>query len=145
MTAQELLDSINKIDVYEAATVSVQNTSTAYEDEQREQLFAGLNRLDEPITPTYAPRTVQIKKKKGQPFDRVTIRDKGDWYTGIKLEVNGESLIVESSDIKNRDLQKKYGGVILGLGPLAINRYIEILQPEFVRQLWKPVGPVTIL
>ena len=49
----------------------------------RSQLFDGLDKEGKEIVNEqggkYSPTTVRIKQEKGQPTDRVTLRDTGDW------------------------------------------------------------------
>jgi len=77
-------------------------------EEQREQLYEG-DGGDGPIEPPYTPLTRTIKARKGQPFNRVTLKDTGDFYRSIKLQ--GKRLM--ATDGKTRKLVAKYGNHIL--------------------------------
>jgi hypothetical protein len=81
----------------------------------REQLTAGIRSDGSKITPPYAPATVAIKKKKGQPTDRVTLQDKKDFVNAIKVRRLNKVQYIQSTDPKNPDLKKKYGNEIEGL------------------------------
>lgn len=63
----------------------------------------------------YRPLTIRIKKEKGQPVDRVTLRDTGDFQSSFYLEVGNEQFEIKANDWKTDDLIKKYGREILGL------------------------------
>lgn len=83
-----------------------------------EQLFEqGINRLGVDIMDyrPYTPLTIAIKKEKGQPTNRVTLRDEGDFHSSFYLEVGDEQFEIKASDFKTEDLIKKYGRQILGL------------------------------
>lgn len=84
-----------------------------------EQLFEeGINRNDVPIMDykPYSPVTEMIKAQKGQPYDRVTLRDKGDFGDEGDLQRNSDVEIeIISNDEKSPWLQHKYGKEILGL------------------------------
>ena len=83
-----------------------------------EQLFEqGVNRLGVSIMDyaPYSPVTIAIKEAKGQPTNRVTLRDEGDFESSFYLEVSDKQFEIKASDFKTEDLIKKYGRQILGL------------------------------
>ena len=83
-----------------------------------EQLFEqGVNRLGVSIMDyaPYSPVTIEIKEAKGQPTNRVTLRDEGDFESSFFLEVGDKQFEIKASDFKTEDLIKKYGRQILGL------------------------------
>lgn len=83
-----------------------------------EQLFEqGVNRLGVSIMDyaPYSPVTIAIKEAKGQPTNRVTLRDTGDFEASFFLEVGDKQFEIKASDFKTEDLIKKYGRQILGL------------------------------
>lgn len=83
-----------------------------------EQLFEqGVNRLGVEISDyaPYSPVTIAIKEAKGQPTNRVTLRDEGDFESSFYLEVGDKQFEIKASDFKTEDLIKKYGRQILGL------------------------------
>lgn len=84
----------------------------------QEQLYErGINRLGVKISDyaPYAPLTIEIKKAKGQPTNRVTLRDEGDFESSFYLEVGDTQFEIRASDPKTEELIKKYGRHILGL------------------------------
>ncbi len=84
----------------------------------QEQLYErGINRLGVKISDyaPYAPLTIEIKKAKGQPTNRVTLRDEGDFESSFHLEVGDTQFEIRASDTKTEELIKKYGRQILGL------------------------------
>ena len=83
-----------------------------------EQLFEqGINRLGVDIMDyrPYTPLTIAIKKEKGQPTNRVTLRDEGDFHSSFYLEVGDTQFEIKAADFKTEDFIKKYGRQILGL------------------------------
>lgn len=85
-------------------------------DEQLQE--EGVNRNDVPIMDyqPYSPATEFIKAQKGQPYDRVTLHDEGDFAgDGEVVRVNDETAEIVSRDAKSESLQDKYGKEILGL------------------------------
>jgi hypothetical protein len=83
-----------------------------------EQLFErGINAEGEEII-RYAPYsevTIEIKRAQGQPVDRVTLRDTGDFHSEFFLTRLADGVLIDSADEKTTDLQRQYGQSILGL------------------------------
>lgn len=81
----------------------------------------------------YTPLTISIKEEKGQPTNRVTLRDEGDFEASFFLDVNDKQFEIKASDFKTEDLIKKYGRQILGLTPENISRVIwEYIYPDLL-------------
>lgn len=83
-----------------------------------EQLYEqGINRLGVEIADyaPYSPVTIAIKEAKGQPTNRVTLRNEGDFESSFFLEVGDKQFEIKASDFKTEDLIRKYGRQILGL------------------------------
>lgn len=83
-----------------------------------EQLYEqGVNNLGVSIMDyrPYSEITIEIKKAKGQPTNRVTLRDEGNFESSFFLEVGKESFEIKASDFKTEHLIKMYGRQILGL------------------------------
>ena len=86
--------------------------------DNEEQLFEqGVNRLGVSIMDyaPYSPVTIAIKEAKGQPTNRVTLRDEGDFQSSFYLEVGDKQFEIKAADWKTEELIKKYGRQILGL------------------------------
>lgn len=62
----------------------------------------------------YTPKTIEIKKIKGQPTDRVTLRDTGDFHASFRLIVERDKFTITADDFKTEGLIRKYRQ-ILGL------------------------------
>ena len=105
----------------------------------QEQLYEkGINALGVHISDymPYKPLTIRIKKMKGQPTDRVTLRDEGDFEKSFYLSVNNKEFEIKASDWKAEDLVKKYGKDILGLSEDNINELVkEYIVPAILEQL----------
>lgn len=83
-----------------------------------EQLYnKGVNRLGVSIMDyrPYSPYTISYKKAVGQPYDRVTLRDEGDFYRGFFIEADDRMFYISSTDDKTNKLTKKYTNYIFGL------------------------------
>lgn len=51
----------------------------------------------------YAFTTTEIKKKDGQPTDRVTLKDSGEFYKSFKIILHQSSVNIEADFWKDRD------------------------------------------
>ncbi len=72
-------------------------------------------RLDE-IGGSYSPFTIQEKNKKGQPTDRVTLKDTGDFYMSFDVIPFKGGFIIEADTMKDGDnLEDDWGENIIGL------------------------------
>jgi hypothetical protein len=76
----------------------------------------------------YAPRTIRDKIRKGQPYDRVTLRDTGEFHASLKVVFDNEGFYITSDDEKSQYLLDKYGKTIFRLSDenlkILINDYI---------------------
>ena len=83
-----------------------------------DQLFErGVNRVGVSIMDymPYRPKTIEIKEIKGQPTNRVTLRDEGDFHRSFKVDADNEKFRILSTDRKAEWLERKYGMQIFGL------------------------------
>lgn len=106
-----------------------------------EQLYEqGINRVGVSIM-DYAPYssiTIQIKREKGQPTDRVTLRDEGDFHHSFYLDVGLDRFEIKAGDWKTEELIKKYGRQILGLTDENIASLIwDYIYPDLLRETKK--------
>ena len=104
----------------------------------QDQLYEeGINRLGVSIMDyaPYRPLTIAIKEQKGQPTNRVTLRDTGDFESSFYLEVSNKQFEVKASDWKTEALIKKYGRQILGLTDENISSLIwDYIYPDIIEK-----------
>ena len=123
---KSILDLRNRADMFNKGITSgvyiqqiIWNNDAYIVDMNAEdQLFEqGINRLGVDIMDyaPYSPLTIAIKEEKGQPTNRVTLRDTGDFEASFFLDVGDKQFEIKASDFKTEDLIKKYGRQILGL------------------------------
>lgn len=134
-TALTILNKLKSIDVLLSAQIAIEKTATDAVQIQRDQLFQGVNKFGEDIKPAYKPYTIRRKIEKGQPYDRVTLKDTGAFYRGVIIDVRGEEFALESADEKSSSLQAKYGPSIFGLNEDSRVKYIEKLEPVFIDEI----------
>lgn len=83
----------------------------------------------------YSPLTIQIKKMKGQPTNRVTLRDEGDFESSFFLQVNNEQFEIKAADFKTEELIQKYGKAILGLTDANLQELIwQYIFPDLMKE-----------
>lgn len=103
-----------------------------FEDLQTGQLDRGIDSEGNEIEPEYSPVTVQIKKLKGQPSDRVTLKDTGDFHNAMFLAGGGSGQFqIGNRDKKLNKLERKYGKEVLGLTDESKQAVIDdLVRPE---------------
>lgn len=81
-----------------------------------DQLFNdGIDSLGDSLG-EYSPFTVELKKAKGQPTNRITLKDTGDFYKTFKVEVKDDSFFINANPIKDdSNLFDDFGSEIVGL------------------------------
>lgn len=93
----------------------------------QDQLFAkGVNRLGVRIDEyrPYSPFTIKVKIEKRQPYDRVTLKDTGEFYDSFYVETAEDRFYIKASDEKADWLIKKYGAEIFGLTNESLAEFI---------------------
>jgi hypothetical protein len=97
------------------------------------QLFEGVNSLNIELSTIgggYSPTTIRIKESKGQPTDKVTLKDTSDFYKSFEVSISQGDLIIEADTIKaGQDLQERWGDDLLGLTEASKDELIEFLIP----------------
>ena len=84
----------------------------------------------------YTARTLEIKQSKGQPINRVTLRDTGDFHSSFYIEAGTDSFMIKASDPKTLELMAKYGDEILGLTDEDANIVShEMIKPILIERL----------
>lgn len=84
----------------------------------------------------YTPTTVKIKKKKGQPTTRVTLRDTGDFHKSMFVVFDSDGFYITSSDEKTSMLIDKYGDEIFRL---TNKNFTRILRSHIRKELIKRI------
>lgn len=100
------------------------------------QLFElGVN-IDGVKIGSYAPYkdiTVKIKRLKGQPTSRVTLRDEGDFHRSFFLDISNDGFFIDASDEKTQRLAEKYSSDFAKTNILGLTEEnIEILTWDYI-------------
>jgi len=115
------------------------NEAQICELNSEQQLYDyGVNALGVEISSyqPYAPLTIDIKTTKGQPSDRVTLRDTGDFHGSFFVKFGKDGLVIDATDSKRDKLVRKYGKQIFGLTQES-KTYVsnEIVKPELLDEI----------
>lgn len=140
MDVIQLKKHLQSIDIRKIAVDAIKATSADIVEQQKAQLYSG-KRIDGAfIRPPYAPTTIVQKIRKGQPFDRVTLKDTGDFYEGIFITVGTEYFNLTSSDEKTTALAEKYTPKIFGLNEHSLSEYKKDVEPVFINMIKQATG-----
>lgn len=86
----------------------------------------------------YRPRTIAIKKRKGQPTTRVTLRDKGDFHKSMYVHFDPDGFYIRARDSKTDILVGKYGIEIFRLTDKNLTRLVRVhIRRELKKRLRK--------
>ncbi len=81
----------------------------------------------------YTAFTLSIKSEKGQPTDRVTLKDTGEFYESFRIRLGADFFVIEANTIKDQDdLTARWGKDILGLTEESTQKLIDKLKTELI-------------
>ena len=110
-----------------------QNKEAAIDLITENQLSKGRDGNNAEITPKYRPMTIAIKKAKGQPTDRVTLYDEGDFHRSLEFEKLNHSFRIIGTDGKTGKLLRKYGEQVLKLNADSLFEFNDEIRDELKR------------
>ena len=119
----------------------MEDITRSIEDEIKEinvhqQYDLGQDRNGKRITPEYAESTIRYKRRKGQPTNRVTLQDTGQYHDTFKIRYEDEGFELYANDWKAGFLDKKYGKEIYGLQDEAARELADqVYQPRMIQKL----------
>ena len=119
----------------------MEDITRSIEDEIKElnvhqQYDLGQDRYGNAITPEYAESTIRYKRRKGQPTDRVTLQDTGQYHDTFKIRYEAEGFELYANDWKAGFLDRKYGKEIYGLQDEAARELADqVYQPRLIQKL----------
>lgn len=123
----------------------IEENEQAIVEKNQNQLSQGLDSQGREIEPEYAPLTKVKKRQKGQPDDRVTFFDRGDFYKGIEVDVFSEKFELIGTDPKTPKLIARSGSDILGLTVQSTEEVVdETLRPAAIIKVRERLDLVTI-
>jgi hypothetical protein len=79
----------------------------------------------------YTFATMNIKRKKGQVYNRTTLKDTGKFYKSFRIIVQSDGFIIQANGQKEEmNLFDRYGIDILGLNEVNMYQFQQILARE---------------
>ena len=113
-------------------------------DMNRAQLWAGKDSSNTKMSPPYAKSTKKRKARKGQPTNRITLKDAGDFHASITAKAERDALVLGSErNVKGFELaqwldERYYSkGSIYGLTPANRRTLLRETQPLFIKSIKK--------
>jgi len=104
------------------------------------QLEDGKEATGQSISPGYRPLTIRIKREKGQPTNKVTLKDTGEFHKQFDLVFFPTSFVIVSDDDKAQKLERKYGKDIYGLNEKNLQELIDLVKPDLIKHFRKLVA-----
>jgi hypothetical protein len=82
----------------------------------------------------YAPSTIAYKRRKGQRYDHVTLKDEGDFYNSFNVKVNVNEIIIDADDSSkyNKPLFEVWGVDVLGLTDDNMNYIKQMILENYI-------------
>jgi hypothetical protein len=106
---------------------------------KNDQLFNdGINRLSHKLK-EYTEFTKKIKRSKGQPVDRTTLRDTGSFHKRFFLSVDNQGFEIDSTDPKRDELVEKYQDDIFGLTDENMRILQNVLKQQLLTEIRKRI------
>lgn len=104
------------------------------------QLWVGIDSTGKELSSIggdYSPITIQDKKFKSLPFDRVTLFDEGDFYRSFKVKPDRQGITIEADTVSkyDEDLRNRWGKDIIGLTDESISELSQEIAPEIIRYI----------
>ena len=141
----ELIDRLKRVEVELSKTLVtvINDNNKELEDAQRDQMAVGENALDKNIGRLRNQRYASIKKARGgkAPKNIADLKNKGDFYRGIKASANQTTFTLTSTDNKKDLLIKKYTNEIFGYNSKTFTLVKdEILVPGMITDIRKQLN-----
>jgi len=129
VTVERLRTSIN-----ESIRTSIDNNKGVIKTMQTdEQMYLGINADGNAITPKYKQSTINYKLRTGQPSDRVTLKDSGDFYDSIEIEAKTDEFVISTQISYSIYLVTKYAE-ILGITDTNLQTFVNTYTLPIIKQ-----------
>jgi len=139
------IQKLFEIDIYQLMDSVIENSRVQDEmiELNHKQLQGGKDALGQTIVTIggspYRPMTIRIKRSKGQPFNRVTLKDTGEFYDTFQVKILRDSYEIiadfqKGSDDIRDNFSSQYD--FLGLDDESLNEFVnEVFFPRFAKAL----------
>lgn len=124
-----LFGRLLRVDIEQVVASATNQHEGDIVDANRSQLAQGKTATGGTVKPFYKPETVKRKKKKGQPTDKVTLKDEGKFYQGFYAKATRGGIEQGSTDPKTTYLVNRYTDTIFGLSAASKTQVADRLRP----------------
>ena len=140
-----LIDRLKHIEESLIITLSdvINDNSEQLEEAQREQMSIGKNALNKNIGRLKNQGYAKAKKSSGgkAPLNVADLKNKGDFYKGIKATANDTTFTITSTDFKKPFLIKRYTDDIFGYNQKTFIKVKDlVLVPGMITDIKKQLG-----
>jgi len=140
-----IFDSLNKFVALEGKEDDIIEEITKQKETQeflifvlQEQLFQTGEDGKGNSLGSYSPFTIAIKKRKGQPTDRVTLKDTGEFYRSYVVKPFNGGFIIDADDEKeDTNLFDIYGDDILLPNEESLDLIAEYYEEQLIEYIKK--------
>jgi len=89
----------------------------------------------------YAPFTIGEKQRKGQPYDKVTLKDTGSFYKSMEVEIEKRLFkVVGDSDKEDGKIEDNVDLTnVLNLSPDEITKLVNEIKSEYIQNVRKEI------
>lgn len=116
------------------------NKPLIIDQQTNEQLYEGKDSNDKNLQPSYALSTRIVKRRKGQPTSRVTLKDTGDLYKSIKVDAKTNEFIISANVEYFKYLVNHYSlNIILGLNHDFLDKFTKKKILPNLEKTWKGI------
>tara|TARA_R110000824_G_scaffold395070_5_gene595379 strand:- start:5596 stop:6048 length:453 start_codon:yes stop_codon:yes gene_type:complete len=126
-----ILDNLQQtvLTLQQSINLSIQESINSNKDrikelQTQEQMYQGRDSKGIDIKPAYADSTIKIKRRKGQPTDRVTLFDTGDFYNSLEVVAGKSDMIIRTVISYSVYIVAKYQDV-LGLDQESWTKFLD--------------------
>ena len=117
------------------------NANVAIDLNTDSQLFdKGIDSKGNLLPGPYAPFTIDIKGLKGQPTDRITLRDTRDFHDSFFIKANKFPVEIDATDSKTSELKSEWGDDIFGLTSDSLLELKSQILPDLQDKISKAIG-----
>lgn len=141
MSLENLVNRLESLDLDRVANAALQGQEDFIINlNTQDQLFEkGINSdgisLEE-IGGEYSPVTVQIKTEKGQPVDRITLKDTGEFYDTWVVRLGSKEFEIAANPLKDEtNLFDEWGEEIVGLTDESLDKLINEILPKIQAEI----------
>lgn len=115
-----------KASIDKSIQTSIAKNEKVLTDQQTEGQFdKGKDAFNISIVPSYATSTKKIKQGKGQPTNRVTLKDTGELYSKVNIQANTTEAIISANVSYFKYLVTHYGNnQLLGIQDDAMRKFL---------------------